>query len=240
MPSGSWCQEHRTSGSPAETAGIPGGSWSDLVLTGLPAAPTVATEPARRGGQLVSTDRESTERLGGTAAALCAVVVVSAALAVASPAFAQITPSPDPDPQIRPDPVTTTSQTTPSRQPVTHAPAVRIAPQPVSSAPSKPATVTTTAPQSSSPRVAVSARRAHPTRRASKPHPARRRTAHDAAVAAWRRVAVPTFPPLAAPQGDDRSQARELSLAAIALLLVVIAGGSLLRMTRDVHRGRPA
>jgi hypothetical protein len=195
---------------------------------------------SKKGRPLVSTDRESTKRLGGTTAAQCAVVVVSAALAVASPAFAQITPSPDPDPQVRPDPVTTTSQPTPSRQPVTHAPAVRIAPQRVSSVRSQPATVTATAPQSSSPRVAVSARRAHPTRRASKPHPARRRTTHDAAVAAWRRLPVPTFPPLAAPQGDDRSQARELSLAAIALLLVVIAGGSLLRMARDVQRGRPA
>jgi hypothetical protein len=88
--------------------------------------------------------------------------------------------------------------------------------------------------------VTVSARRAHPRRPASKPHPARKRTTHDAAVAAWTRLAVPTFAPLAAAQADDRSQTRELSLAAIALLLVVIAGGSLLRMTRDIHRGRPA
>jgi len=197
-----------------------------------------ASKKGRR--PLVSTDRESTQRLGGTATALCAVVVVSAALAVASPAFAQITPSPDPDPQIRPDPVTTTSHTTPSPQPVTHAPTVRSALQPVSSGSSATAAVTPTARPSSSPRVTVSARRAHPTRRASKPHPARKRTTYDAAVAAWRRLAVPTFPPLAAPQADDESQARELSLAAIALLLVVIAGGSLLRMTRDVQRGRPA
>jgi hypothetical protein len=187
---------------------------------------------SKKGRPLVSTDRESTERLGRTVAALGAVVVVSAALGVASPAFAQITPSPDPDPQIRPDPVTTTSHTTPSPRPVTHTtPVVRSAPL---------ATVTATEPASSSPRVTASARRAHPARRASKPHTARKRTAHDAALAAWRRVAVPTFPPLAASQADDRSQARELSLAAIALLLVVIAGGSLLRMTRDVHRGRPA
>jgi hypothetical protein len=172
---------------------------------------------------------------------LAAVVVLSAALAVASPAFAQLTLSPDPDPQIQPDPVTTPSHTTPTQRPSTRTtPVVRSAPQPVSSGSSPPAAVTAATPPSSSPRVTVSARRAHPARPASKPHPAHKRTVHDAAVAAWRRLAVPTFPPLAAPQADDRSQARELSLAAIALLLVVIAGGSLLRLTRDVHRGRPA
>jgi hypothetical protein len=158
-------------------------------------------------------------------------MVLGAALAAAPPAFAQLTPSPDPDPQIRPDPVTTTSHTTPSPRPVTHTtPVVRSA---------RLTTVTATEPASSSPRATVSARRAHPTRRAAKPHPARKRTAHVVAVAAWRRLAVPTFPRLAAPRADDRSQARELSLAAIALLLVVIAGGSLLRMTSDVQRGRP-
>jgi hypothetical protein len=186
------------------------------------------------------TGQRRTARLGRTLAALAAVVVLSAALAAASPGFAQLTPSPDPDPQVRPDPVTTTSHTTPSPQPVTRAPVVRSAPQPVSSTPSQPATVTATVPQSSSPRTTASAGGAHPTRRASKPHPERKRTGHAAAVAAWRRLAVPRFPPLAAEQAGDRSQARELSLAAIALLLVVIAGGSLLRMTRDVQRGRPA
>jgi hypothetical protein len=182
----------------------------------------------------------STARLGRTPAAPLAVVILSASLAVASPAFAQITPSPDPDPQVRPDPVTTQSHTTASQRPATHTtPAVRTAPQPVSSQAAE-VTVGTTA--SSSPRVTVSARRSHPARRAAKPKAQhrRKRTAHDAAVAAWRRLAVPTFPPLAAPQAEDRSQARELSLAAIALLLVVIAGGSLLRMTSDVQRGRPA
>jgi len=167
-------------------------------------------------------------------------VVLSASFAVASPAFGQLTPSPDPDPQVGPDPVTTTSHATQSPQPVTRAPAVRSAPQPVSSARSRTAPVTATVPQSSSPRTTASAVGAHPTRRASKPHPERKRTGHAAAVAVWRRLAVPRFPPLAAEQAGDRSQARELSLAAIALLLVVIAGGSLLRMTRDVHRGRPA
>jgi hypothetical protein len=169
-------------------------------------------------------------------------VVVSAALGVASPALAQITPSPDPDPQVRPDPVTAQSNTAPAQRPAPHPPAVRSTPQPVSSGTGEAAGVT--APQSSGPRVKVSARPAHPARRASKPRPTRARTVHDAALAAWKRLAVPAFPPLAAPQADDRSQARELSLAAIALLLVVIAGGSLLRLTarlpRDVHRGRPA
>jgi hypothetical protein len=175
------------------------------------------------------------------AVALGVVAVASAAPGVVSPAFAQITPSPDPDPQIRPDPVTTPSHTTPSQRPATHTTlTVRRTSQPVSSAHSQPAVVSEATPQSSSPPVTVSARRAHPRRPASKPHPARKRTTHDAAVAAWRRLAVPTFAPLAAPQADDRSQTRELSLAAIALLLVVIAGGSLLRMTRDIHRGRPA
>ena len=187
------------------------------------------------------TGQRRTARLGRTLAALAAVVVLSAALAVASPGFAQLTPSPDPDPQVRPDPVTTTSHTTPSPQPVTRAPVARSAPQPVSSAPSQPAPVTAAAPQSSSQPTTTRARRAHdPTRRASKPHPARKPTAHDAGVGSWRGLAAPTFPPLATPQADDRSQARELSLAAIALLLVVIAGGSLLRLTRDVQRGRPA
>jgi hypothetical protein len=165
-------------------------------------------------------------------------VVVSAAIGVASPAFAQITPSPDPDPQIRPDPVTTRSNTTPAPRPPTHTPVARSAPQPVSSGSIQAPAVT--APQSSSPRVVVDAKPTHTTRHRSKPHPTRARTVHDAALAAWRRLAVPTFPPLAATRADDRSQARELALAAIALLLVVIAGGSLLRMTRDVHRGRPA
>jgi hypothetical protein len=186
------------------------------------------------------TGQRRTARLGRTLAALTAVVVLGASLAVASPAFAQITPSPDPDPHVRPDPVTTTSKTAPSRQLVTHAPTVRSALQPLSSGSSATAAVTATAPPSSSSRVTASARRTHHARRAAKSHPARKRTTHDAAVAAWRRLTVPTFPRLAAPQADDRSQARELSLAAIALLLVVIAGGSLLRMTRDVQRGRPA
>jgi hypothetical protein len=194
---------------------------------------------SKKGRPLVSTDRESTERLGRTVAALGAVVVVSAALGVASPAFAQITPSPDPDPQIRPDPVTTPSHTTPPQRPSTQTtPAVRSSPQSVSSGSIQAPAVT--APQSSSPRVVVDAKPTHTTRHRSKPHPTRARTVHDAALAAWRRLAVPTFPPLAATRADDRSQARELALAAIALLLVVIAGGSLLRMTRDVHRGRPA
>jgi hypothetical protein len=190
----------------------------------------------------VSTDRESTQRLGGTAAALCAVVGVSAALGVAAPAFAQTTPSPDPDPQIRPDPVTTQVKTTPSQRPVTRTPVVRSAPQ----APP----VTAHAAQSSSPRVTVSARSSHPARGASKPHRTRKRSAHDPAlVAVWRRlsawaVKAPISRSLAFTQPHDRSQAGALSLAAIALLLVVIAGGSLLRLTsrlpNDVDRGRPA
>jgi len=186
----------------------------------------------------------STTRVGRTAAALGVAAVVSAVLAVAPSAFAQTTPSPDPDPHVRPDPVTTSSTTTPSQRPATHTPAVRSAPQPASSGSSRASAVNETAPRSSSPRVTVSARRAHPARRASKPHPARQRTAHDTVVAASRSLAVPIFPRLASAQADDRSRARELSLAAMALLLVVIAGGSLLRLTArlpsDVHRGRPA
>jgi hypothetical protein len=100
--------------------------------------------------------------------------------------------------------------------------------------------------------VTVSTRRAHPARHAAKPkaHTTRKRSAHDPVLAAvWRRLsawvvkAPTTFRTLAATQPDDRSQARELSLAAIALLLVVVAGASLLRLTarlpRDVQRGRP-
>jgi hypothetical protein len=169
-------------------------------------------------------------------------VVLSASFAVASPAFGQLTPSPDPDPQVGPDPVTTQSHTTPSQRPATQTtPAAQSTPQTVSSQSNPVAAVTAPAPQSSSQPTTTRARRAHdPTRRASKPHPARKPTAHDAGVGSWRGLAAPTFPPLAAPQAEDRSQARELSLAAIALLLVVIAGGSLLRLTRNVHRGRPA
>jgi len=167
---------------------------------------------------------------------------MSTALGVAAPAFAQITPSPDPDPQIRPDPVTTQAKTTPSPRPVTRTPVVPIAP--------RAAPVTARAAQSSSPRVTVSARSSHPARGASKPHRTRKRSAHDPAlVAVWRRlsawaVKAPISRSLAFTQPHDRSQAGALSLAAIALLLVVIAGGSLLRLTsrlpNDVDRGRPA
>jgi hypothetical protein len=171
------------------------------------------------------------------------------ASAFATPAFGQTTPSPDPDPQIRPDPVTTQSNTTPSQRPATHTPAVRSAPQPASSGSSQAPAVTATAPRSSSPRVTVSARPVHPAPRASKPRRTRERTPHAAAVSAWRRLSArarigPIFPPLGAARPDERSQAGALSLAAIALLLVVIAGGSLLRLTArlpsDLHRGRPA
>jgi hypothetical protein len=169
---------------------------------------------------------------------LAASVVLIAALGVASPAFAQSTPSPDPDPQARPDPVTTRSDATPSPRPVTQTPVVRSAPQPVSSGSSR--TTAAAASRSTSPRVIVHAKPAHITRHASRPHRTRARTVHAAAVAAWRRLAVPIFPRLTAAQADDRPRARELSLAAVALLLVVIAAGSLLRLTRDVQRGRPA
>jgi hypothetical protein len=201
----------------------------------------------------VITTGASTERIGRTTAAtLCAVAVLSTALGVAAPAFAQTTPSPDPDPQIRPDPVTTQAKTTPSQRPVTRTPVVRSALQPVSSGANPTATVTASAAPSSASRVTVSARRTHPARRTAKakPHPTRERAAHDPAlVAVWRRlsawvVRTPISRTLAATQPNDRSQARALSLAAIALLLVVIAGASLLRLTarlpRDVQRGRPA
>jgi hypothetical protein len=156
--------------------------------------------------------------------------VLSAAIGVASPALAQLTPSPDPDPQVGPDPVTTQSHSSPAQGPAVHTPVVRSAPQPVTAPASRPSPT----------QVVGDAKPARQARHASKPHPARKRTTRHAVLEARRRLTVPSFPPLVAVRADDRSQARELSFAAIALLLVVIAGGSLLRMTREVHRGRPA
>jgi hypothetical protein len=62
-----------------------------------------------------------------------------------------------------------------------------------------------------------------------------------AARTSKQRAAAPRTPAVSGTpivtQTDDRALARALSLAAIALLLVVIAGGSLLRLTM---RGRVA
>jgi hypothetical protein len=181
----------------------------------------------------------TTETLGRVAA-LGAALAVSASLAAGGLALAQSAPSPDPDPQIHPDPIATNQSTGKSTAaPAPGAPTTHIA-SPVASAtpPVQQATVVVRSPSPGS----RPSEKARPSKR-HRVSPRRQRS--TAAPAAWKRL-MPLaagnsqFDPLADEQADDRSRARALSLAAIALLLVVVAGGSLLRLSArlpgDSHR----
>jgi hypothetical protein len=179
------------------------------------------------------------------AAALGAVLGVGASLALAEPVLAQTSPSPDPDPQVRPDPIRTSTVKTTS-SPVTRAPTSQTTSSagsgtlPSQKAPSR--HVAAAAPQPTGTTAAPKSRSSHRTRRAAHRDRARRArgSQHPAATSnaldrlAPLTAARPLFSDDGSRQADDRSRARALSLAAIALLLVVVAGGSLLRMSARV------
>jgi hypothetical protein len=179
------------------------------------------------------------------AAALGAVFGVGASLALVGPLLAQTLPNPDPDPHVQPDPVpahvTPTASAPPPRVPASHR--TRSAGSAVVPAQSAPSTSHPAAPRPS--RSATDARSSHRSRSAGHPpHRARVREPHPAAAPkAWQRLAsLASARALFATPGDersdDRSRARALSLAAIALLLVVVAGGSLLRLSAHTPRRR--
>jgi hypothetical protein len=183
------------------------------------------------------------------AAALVAAFVVGASGALAGPVLAQTVPSPDPDPKIQPDPIPTSrSKVTTTPRPAVRSPASSSAP--AAGQPTPLAQQPTAASRPSPAHTSKTGRSARRSRPASKPHRTQTRHRQPAtAQRAWERLSSltaeqPFSAALGGGQADDRSQARALSLAAIALLLVVIAGGSALRLTarlpNDVQRGRPA
>jgi hypothetical protein len=179
------------------------------------------------------------------AAVLGAVFGVGASLALGGPVLAQTSPSPDPDPNVRPDPIPSkTSKTTAAPQPTAHAaptsratPASRAVTQPAQRTPSAgvaasrpPRTVTAhKKPRSRPPRHAAHATRAE--------HPAITRAAFERLTSLDVAGQLLRSPGVA--HADDRRKAEALALAAIALLLVVVAEGSLLRLaSRPRQRGR--
>jgi hypothetical protein len=180
------------------------------------------------------------------AAALGAVFGLGASLALAGPVLAQTSPSPDPDPSVRPDPIpSTTAKTTPTRQPTAPAPISQATPAAGTRTPpaqQAPAVDVVAAP--AQPRRTIAARKARPSRR-SRPASHHPPVAHPAvSPAAFERlisldVAQRLLRPSVGSRPDDRRKAEALALAAIALLLVVVAEGSLLRLaTRAPRRGR--
>jgi hypothetical protein len=180
------------------------------------------------------------------AAVLGAVFGVGASLALGGPVLAQTSPSPDPDPNVRPDPIPSkTSKTTAAPQPTAHAaptsratPASRTVTQLLQRTPSgsvaasRPARTVTAhkKPRSRPPRHAP-----HTTNRAE--HPAITRAAFERLTSLDVAGQLLRSPGVA--HADDRRKAEALALAAIALLLVVVAEGSLLRLaSRPRQRGR--
>jgi hypothetical protein len=179
------------------------------------------------------------------AAALAAVFGVGASLALGGPALAQTSPSPDPDPNVRPDPISSkTSKTTAAPQPTARAaptphatPTSATVTQPAQRAPSGSAAVSRparTVAAHTKPRSRPPRHQAHATRAA---HPAITRAAFERLTSldvARRLLRSP-----AVARGYDPRKTEALALAAIALLLVVVAEGSLLRLaTRPRQRGR--
>jgi hypothetical protein len=178
------------------------------------------------------------------AAALGAVFGVGASLALGGSVLAQTLPSPDPDPNVRPDPTPSkTSKTTAAPQP-----AARAAPTsqatPTSGTVTRAAQRTPSGSVAASPPVRTVAPHKKPRSRPAR-HPAHATRAEHQAItrtALQRLTSLDVARLLRSPaiaHGDDRRKAEALALAAIALLLVVVAEGSLLRLaTRPRQRSR--
>jgi hypothetical protein len=182
------------------------------------------------------------------------VALLVSMLAVVPTMAAADQPTPDPSLDFRPDPAPVQSQAAPAKQPAT--PVQKKAAEHSSSAPtqvpfaSRSTTGQATSGQSATARsrlVGASRRRSLSAARASRPHERARRTNRAAAIAISRRLApllaAPRLlRPAARPTSSGDAGAQSLVLAGLALLLLVAASASLIRLTTRLSgdvRGAP-
>jgi hypothetical protein len=182
-------------------------------------------------------------------ALLSVVALLVSILALAPPAAAVDEPTPDPSLDVRPDPQPVHSHTAPADQPATPvqekaAPTERSSTtrtQVTLAAPNRTAQPTSGQPPTTRSRpLSASRPRTSAAARATRPHERARRNDHASAIATLRRLSsMLAAPRLLRPAATSRSSgsdsgAEALLFAGLALLLLVAASGSLLRLTTRI------